>query len=113
MDIKGKPEDYKDITGVEVDVEKIKQSVTILKGSDIDYEFRTTLLPDFHTEESMVKIGEWLKGSKKMVIQKFENSKPLVKKEYQLKKQYMLNDYINFRELLKPYFEEVKLNFLE
>lgn len=113
MDIKGRPEDYDAVAGVKVDIDKIKKSVEILRSSDIDYEFRTTLLPDFHTKEDLIKIGEWLEGSKKMVLQKFENTKPLVEKEFQMKKQYMLKDYIRFRELLKPYFKEVKLNFLE
>jgi pyruvate formate lyase activating enzyme len=113
MDIKGKPEDYDEITGVKVDISKIKESVEILKGSDIDYEFRITLLPDYHSQEDLITIGEWLKGAKLMVLQKFENVKPLINKEFQTKRQYMLNDYISLRESLKPYFKEVKLNFLE
>jgi pyruvate formate lyase activating enzyme len=113
MDIKGKQEDYDEIAGVKVDIEAIKKSVELLKNSKIEYEFRTTLLPDFHTKEDMLEIGKWLEGSKKMVIQKFENAKPLVKKEFQTKKQYLLKEYIDFREMLKPYFKEVKLNFLE
>lgn len=113
MDIKGKPEDYDEITGVKVDISKIKESVEILKNSDIDYEFRITLLPDYHSQEDLITIGEWLKGAKLMVLQKFENVKPLINKEFQTKRQYMLNDYISLRESLKPYFKEVKLNFLE
>jgi len=44
MDIKAPLEKYQDITNSAVDTEKIQESINIIKNSDIEYEFRTTIL---------------------------------------------------------------------
>ncbi len=72
MDIKNSFEKYPLTTGTKcVDIEKIKQSINYLISSGVDYEFRTTLIDEFHTEEDIVEIGEMLKGAKKLYFQKF------------------------------------------
>ncbi len=69
MDIKGTKEQYEAITGFK-DISKIDESIKLIKefGS---YEFRTTVLPNFHTVNDFDKIGEWIKGSKNFFIQQF------------------------------------------
>ena len=42
-------------------------------NSNIDYEFRTTLVQELHSFEDIVKMGNWLKGAKKLYLQKFED----------------------------------------
>jgi len=85
MDIKSHPDDYNKTTNSQVDIERIKLSVDLIKNSGIDYEFRTTAVPGLHKESDFVKIGEWLTGSKKYVLQAFEDKgkilDPLLKKK--------------------------------
>ena len=50
---------------------KIRQTVSFFLSNDVDYEFRTTLVKEFHREQDIVKIGEWIKGAKKYFLQKF------------------------------------------
>lgn len=72
MDIKNSFEKYPLTTGTKcVDIEKIKQSINYLISSGIDYEFRTTLIDEFHDIEDIKKMGEMLKGAKKLYFQKF------------------------------------------
>lgn len=70
MDIKGIPNRYPEIVGMEIDISKIKESVEILLQNKVDYEFRTTVFPEFFTKEDAKQIGEWVKGAKRYILQK-------------------------------------------
>ncbi|MFA6193322.1 MAG: anaerobic ribonucleoside-triphosphate reductase activating protein [Parcubacteria group bacterium] len=56
-----------------VDMERIRLSVDLIRNSGVDYEFRTTAVPGLHKKSDFASIGEWLKGSKKYVLQAFED----------------------------------------
>lgn len=80
MDIKTllQAEYYRDITGVDQDdlIEKIKNSVEILKSSKISYNFRTTLIPGKHTRESAEILQKEFRGHS-YVFQKFREGNNL------------------------------------
>lgn len=78
MDIKSSPDNYSSICGVNIDIEKIKKSVDILKEGKIDYEFRTTCVKEYHTNEDFEKIASWLQGDSKYYLQHFEDSGNLI-----------------------------------
>ena len=78
MDIKAPLEKYDKITGAKVDVEKIKQSIKLIMESDIDYEFRSTILPVLHTKEDVINMAKMIKGAKKYYLQKFVNQGKLL-----------------------------------
>ena len=67
MDIKTPIDDYcfapKDFSP------QIKKSIEILLGSPVDYEFRTTCVSPFVCKENAARIGQDIKGAKKMVLQ--------------------------------------------
>lgn len=72
MDIKTQLNKYQIVTGVNDPLlEKVKESINILKTSGIDYEFRTTLVKEYHTEKDIYEIKELLLGAKKLFLQKF------------------------------------------
>ncbi|MBF0594677.1 MAG: anaerobic ribonucleoside-triphosphate reductase activating protein [Candidatus Omnitrophica bacterium] len=56
MDIKSSLENYCKATGVAVDLELIKASIAVIKGSGIEYEFRTTALKSIVSEADMEDI---------------------------------------------------------
>ena len=75
MDIKNSFEKYPLTTATEnVIIKDIKESIEILKKNNIDYEFRTTLIKEFHTEEEIHKISEILKGAKRLYLQRYISS---------------------------------------
>ena len=57
-----------------MDTEKIKESVKILKQNKVDFEFRMTVVPGLFEKDDFIKIGEWLKGSKRFCLQQFRNN---------------------------------------
>jgi len=72
MDVKMPPDGrYFKATGIDTDLDNIKRSIEIIKGSGVDYEFRTTVVPTIHTKEDVVAIAKYLKGAKKYVLQQF------------------------------------------
>jgi len=75
MDIKNSKAKYPLTTGVEnVDLSKIEESVNILKSSSIEYEFRTTLIKEFHTFDDMKEIAEWVNGAKRYFMQHYKDN---------------------------------------
>ena len=72
MDIKNSPEKYAETCGVDfVDMERIYESIRIIKCSAPDYEFRTTVVDEFHESSDFEKIGEMIKGAGKYFLQPF------------------------------------------
>ena len=71
MDIKNDFDNYEEVIGKKFDLTNVKKSIEYLKKSNIDFEFRTTLIDEYHNEQNMIKIIEIIKGCKKYVLQKF------------------------------------------
>ena len=73
IDIKNAPIRYAETCGADV-IEQVKKSAALLKNSNIDYEFRTTVCHPFHSPDGMQEIGRWLHGAKRYFIQPFVDS---------------------------------------
>lgn len=73
IDIKNAPSRYAEICGADV-IEQVKKSAALLKNSNIDYEFRTTVCHPFHSPKCMEEIGHWLRNAKRYFIQPFIDS---------------------------------------
>ena len=79
MDIKNAKERYALTAGVDrAALEAVERSVEFLKTDEVDYELRTTLVSEFHTEEQMRQIGEWIRGAKRYFLQEFLDSGNLI-----------------------------------
>ena len=74
MDIKNSPEKYAMTIGLEnYDLSEIEKSKNYLLEKHVDYEFRTTIVREFHEPEDLRKIGEWIRGAKHYYLQNFED----------------------------------------
>jgi pyruvate formate lyase activating enzyme len=61
MDIKNSPQRYGETAGVpSMPLQKIEETMQFLLTGDLDYEFRTTVVEQFHNDESFAAIGSWL-----------------------------------------------------
>jgi len=52
-------------------LERVKRSIKLIMKSNIDYEFRTTVVPVLHSEATILKLARYIFGAKKYVLQKF------------------------------------------
>ncbi|MBR6392068.1 MAG: anaerobic ribonucleoside-triphosphate reductase activating protein [Eubacterium sp.] len=72
MDIKNCEEKYALTCGLEeMDLGRIRRSISHLMNGSTDYEFRTTVINEFHTAEDFEKMGEMIKGAKRYFLQRF------------------------------------------
>ena len=79
MDIKNNKAKYKETAGINnLDLSKIEESVDFLINSNIDFEFRTTIVNEFHTVEDIQDIVVWIKGAHKYFLQNFVDSGDLI-----------------------------------
>lgn len=79
MDVKNGKEMYAVTAGCgKADLDKIEQSVAYLKSGVVDYEFRTTVTGNLHTEQSIGTMARWLAGAKRLYLQQFVNSGDLI-----------------------------------
>jgi len=107
MDIKNSFDKYPLTAGVKnVDIEKIKQTIEYLMTSGIDYEFRTTLIDEFHTYEDMNAIGKSLKGAKKLYLQKFVERESCIQKGLHEVNQIKAEEFL---DILRPFIDMVSL----
>lgn len=77
MDIKASSRKYSDIAGVKINPEKIKKTQSLIQKSNIEYEFRTTIIKEFHDQTMLEEIFKSCKGCKKFTIQNYRNGKTL------------------------------------
>lgn len=72
MDIKNSPTGYPITTGCpEINLTNINASIELLKSDLVDYEFRTTVIQEYHNDDSFEAIAKWLKGAKRYYLQPF------------------------------------------
>lgn len=75
MDIKQDKINYEEVTGYKkYNFESIKESIKILEESKIDYEFRTTLIKNYHDLQKVENILKIIDKKSKYYLQNFEIS---------------------------------------
>lgn len=79
VDIKNSPEKYAETVGLKsFDMSTINQTVNFLMNGCVDYEFRTTVTKQFHTEKSMEEAARFIRGAKRYFLQNFVDSGNLI-----------------------------------
>jgi len=111
MDIKSSPERYTYIAGVELDIDKIEESIKLIKKFP-EYEFRTTVLPTFNIEQ-IEEIGKWISSSGKgkvklYTLQQF-NPKNTLDESYMKLVPLVREEIDKFADVMKKYAEEVRV----
>jgi len=98
MDIKSSKNRYREVAGVQnIDIEKIEQSVNILKENKIDYEFRTTMVPGLIDKKDVIGIVKWISPAKRYFLQNFEVQGETVDP-----------NFINVNPYSKDYLQEIQ-----
>lgn len=107
MDVKNSPSGYSETVGIGgYDISKIQESIGFLLENKVDYEFRTTVVREFHSVFEIDGIGKMIKGAKRHYLQAFVDSGELigfdlsaVPKEEMLEMQKIMLKYVDFCEI--------------
>jgi len=110
MDIKNSPAGYPRTAGISENMlPKIEESVAFLLEGNVDYEFRTTVVREFHTIEDLLEIGKWIKGARRYYIQDFIDSGDLIQPGLTAVDKSMLK---SFAEIVRKYVPSVQIRYL-
>jgi pyruvate formate lyase activating enzyme len=109
MDVKAPKEKYRELVGSPQNFEKlmenIEASINILKNSDIDYEFRTTVVPLLLKKEDILKIARWISPSPKYFLQNFQAKNTAIDPNFGEIKPYPTDYLLEMKQAIEPFFE--------
>lgn len=74
MDIKNAPDRYAETAGLnpfKFDIAPVRESISLIMGSGVDYEFRTTVATELFDESSIAGAARMIVGAKKYFLQAF------------------------------------------
>jgi pyruvate formate lyase activating enzyme len=82
MDLKGplEADRYESLTGVSFPGERlaaVQASVRLLREGQVDYEFRTTVVPSLIGEEEIYDLAREIRGARRYTLQSFNPRDPL------------------------------------
>jgi pyruvate formate lyase activating enzyme len=108
VDVKTSLEKYPMLGAKETEIGNLLETIRMLMGSTVDYEFRNTVVPIIVEEEDIVKIGELIEGAKRFAFQQFipENAPD---ERFRKIKPYEPKTIERFSEIMKKYAREVLL----
>ncbi|MEM2974785.1 MAG: anaerobic ribonucleoside-triphosphate reductase activating protein [Candidatus Micrarchaeia archaeon] len=112
MDIKAPltEKDYNKLNGNCNLLDKIKESILIIMKSDIDYEFRTTLVPGMHDENSVEAIAKYIKRAKKYALQNFmvpPQKGKLIDPKFETVRSFTKDEMLKFKQIAEEYVKKV------
>ncbi len=105
MDVKAPLKRYQEVTKSDIETNKIKQSISLIMRSGIDYEFRTTVVPGLVGKDDVVAIVKLIKGAKRYYLQRYFKAETL-DDAYSNLKPPKRKDVQEMCEAAKPYVKE-------
>lgn len=113
MDIKLPKERYSLVFGGRLSVDDIEESIKILKNSDIDFEFRTTVAPGVHTPGDLGEMARWIGQvvpgrSPKYFLQNFRPGRN-IDPEFESRRPFGPEFFNDALELIKPFVPDCHL----
>ena len=110
MDVKNCPKHYAETAGVPgLDLGPIRESVAFLLEGHVDYEFRTTVVKEFHDGDSFRAIGPWLAGARRYFLQSFVDRDTVLRPGLSSCSREELEDFV---QILRPFIPSVELRGL-
>ncbi len=109
MDIKAPWDKYEKVIGVRIDIQKLKQTVKVIMEKALDYEFRTTVIPEFLDKDDIKTIAEQIRGAKHYYLQQFKPNIDLVDPKAEKITPYKPEILKEMCYLIKDNFKECKI----
>lgn len=107
LDVKNSPQRYNGTVGVkEFDVTSIATSIDFLLNHRVDYEFRTTIVREYHETQDLLDLAHWIKGAKRYYLQTFVDSEQVLQKGLHA---YSSEEMRALAELIRPIIPVVEV----
>lgn len=109
MDIKWDYENLQNLLWINYLKDDYFESIKIIKNSQIDYEFRTTLVKNYHNLADFEKVVKQIDWSKKYFLQNYKWWNTLVP-DFDWKS-FLNNELIDFKNIALKYVESCNIRF--
>ena len=76
----------------------------------IDYEFRTTVVKELHSESDFREIGKWLKGAEAYYLQAYRDSEEVLQPGFS---SYSREELLLFRSILLEFIPLVEVRGID
>ena len=86
-------------------MENVKDSIELMINSKIDYEFRTTIVPLLHSDETIIEIARYISGAKRYILQNFSPLEKTLDPSFQKIKPYSNEKIQELSERAKKYVQ--------
>lgn len=106
MDIKAPLSKYKNIVNIDINLENIQKSINLIMNSNIDYEFRTTVIKSQLNYNDFEEIGKLINGANRYYLQKFVPSK-ILDNNLIKEKTYTDENFKEIKNFLNKYISNV------
>jgi len=110
MDVKAPFDKYDQLAGVHVDIDHIKESISIIRDRAKDYEFKTTVIPGLLEKDDIAKIASLLRGAKRYYLQQFKMNVPVINQSLLSEtKPYLKKDFEDMQKQASSFVESCLL----
>ena len=110
MDVKNSKERYGETIGLpQFDIRRVDESIQILLSGKVEYEFRTTVVKEFHDAASFEGIAEWIKGADNYYLQGFVDRETVM---YSGLGAYSKEEMETFQDIVKPHVKHIEIRGL-
>lgn len=107
MDIKNSKKKYESTAGnKDISLDKINESISLLLSGVVEYEFRTTIVNELHTESDIESIGDWIRNARAYFLQAYRDSDDVISPGFTTPSKETL---ANYKKLLSSYLEHVEI----
>jgi pyruvate formate lyase activating enzyme len=106
MDIKNIFALYKEVTFTNPVVKNLEESIKLISNSNIDHEFRTTIIKNIHDIDKILKICSYVDNNQKMFLQNFEQSENVKDKSLE---SFNKEELIDIQKKVRERFPNVKV----
>lgn len=111
MDVKNSLKKYSQTVGVEhIDTEKITKSIQVIMNSPVSYEFRTTVVKEFHTRQDLLTLAEEIKGARAYFLQSYKDSEQAIQQGFHAYEKEELEEIV---KTLLPIIPNIKLRGID
>ncbi len=107
MDIKCDYKNWEDLLWVIFNKNNYFQSIEIIKNSEIEYEFRTTLIKNYHNLADFGKVVKQIEWSKNYFLQNYTWWNTL-KEDFNWKS-FLFHELLKFKEISKKYVDKCEI----
>ena len=110
MDVKNSKERYGETIGLpQFDIRRVDESIQILLSGKVEYEFRTTVVKEFHDAASFEGIAEWIKGAENYYLQGFVDRETVM---YSGLGAYSKEEMEEFQSIVEPHVKRIEIRGL-